>query len=87
MEMDEHQRIIISDMSLISSDLQEFESQLESSIAKWNKINPKYVQIDFSQELQDLTSVAEKLGFEYDVSYHGNNLETRMVYFTPEMRE
>ena len=34
-------------MSLLRSDIQEFEDQLQNSIEKWNEMKPRYVSIDF----------------------------------------
>lgn len=82
-DIDENQRIIISDMTLISKDFQEFETQLELSMKKWNETNPRYVQINFSKDHSHLTCVAEKLGFEFDASHYGEDGEIVMVYFTP----
>jgi len=42
-EMDEFKRIIITDMSLLRKEYQEFELQLQNSIEKWNEMKPRYV--------------------------------------------
>ena len=42
-EMDEFKRIEITDMSLLSGDIQEFEEQLANSIEKWKEMKPRYV--------------------------------------------
>ena len=60
---------------------------MEQSIKRWNEINPRYVQINFTDDYRHLTCVAEKLGFEFDASHYSENGEISMVYFTPTMRE